>query len=315
MKSSNRSSFLFLNNFFIFIFLFYFSFQFISINYLTNHDDKLRRINLGLIRIEGKVLYSIIVSTKNRKNCFQHVFEKLMKCRPNSTEIVVVDDCSTEPDKIEYLKQIKDYSLVKIIHHNHSYGAFHAKVDGFKSAKGKYLMSSDDDDDFDCEYYQEIVEHIDPNYDIIVPLNNFLKKYFDVHTFYSIDQYISNFHNHVAIAFRKELIDNVEYPSKNVTIIRDDAVITIPLYFQTNISKLLRYENKYYYKLAHFCPIHHESSRYKSNLNSIRNGLIYLKKMVKEMNKEEYGSYVDQAYQGYLPSLNITGFDYVYTAF
>ena len=296
----------------IFYLLFFISSHLIQPKIRKIHFDY--QLNIPSFRhLKQNVLYSIIVSTRNRKRCFQHVFENLIKCRPNSTEIVVVDDCSTDLDKIEYLRQIQDYHLVTVIQHDRAYGAFHSKVDGFKSAKGKFLMSSDDDDDFDCEYYQEIVDHIKPNADLIVPLNNFLREFFDIHKFYSIDRYIASFHNHYALAFRKELIDNVEYPPKNVTIIRDDAPIMIPLYFQTNFSKVIRYENKYRYKRGNFCPIHHESSRINSHINSVRNGLIYLKRMVKVFKKEEYDPYVDEAYRGFLPSVNITGFDYVYT--
>ena len=251
------------------------------------------------------VKYSIVIPTYNRFKCFQRAFERVMSFRPACSEVIVIDDCSTEIKKILYLNTIEKLyngsKFLKIVRHNKTIGAFHSKIEGFKMSKGKFVMSCDDDDTFNESYYQEIADHIDENYDFIIPRHNFMIKYFNINTFTRIEDLILTFHNHVAYAFRKSLIDNVEYPPLNISIIRDDAPITIPLYLQTNFSRLLFFDNSGRYILDRYCKGRHESGKYKRKRELVANGYIFLFDLMKKSNvPNSYIKALNLSYEKYV---------------
>ncbi|OHT01543.1 hypothetical protein TRFO_31571 [Tritrichomonas foetus] len=275
------------------------------IKVLVKPEDFVADINLIVSRIRllsehysGKT--SIVITTFNRQKCFKRAFERLIENRPENSEIIVVDDASTETAKLEYLANITGLPNVTVIRHNQSYGAFHSKLDGFRAARGDYVMSCDDDDTFDPYYYKEIVSHIDYRYDFIVPLNNFMIRYFNLRNLTTIEQIVQDFHNHVAYAFRRSLIDGIEYPPKDVYIIRDDAPLTIPLYMKSSYDKFLFFENNWKYRLDRFCRARHESSKYRLNREKVFNGYYFLLNLTKNTHQTRFNNVIYKAYAGYL---------------
>lgn len=209
--------------------------------------NKLLIINFGLKRngqhTHDQPVYrcSIVIVSFNRTKCLQRAFnriyyeEKLSK----DTEILVVDDNTTNITHKNYLVSLSKLPRVTVIINLGYHGAFYNKLYGYHMACGKYILTSDDDDIADVGYYQELIDHIEDKYDIIYPLRTVYTR----RKFQSIDDMIISFHNLYNVAFRKELMVSIEYPNK-IPIRRDDAPILIPMYMKTNISKINTYRNK-----------------------------------------------------------------------
>ncbi|OHT01159.1 hypothetical protein TRFO_01781 [Tritrichomonas foetus] len=278
--------------------------DFIS-NQNNNADDPITDLNNTAHKIgrtcNSDHLFSIIVSTYNRKRCLERVVNRLLEFLPKCTEIVIVDDNSNEPDKKEYLRNIEqNHKNIRIFINPESYGAYHTKMRGFREARGQYLMSIDDDDTFDDLYYQEIVYNIDDRFDFIVPRHNFMIRYFDINKFTTLEQIIKDFHNHVAFAFRRSLLDIVGNLSVKTCVVRDDAVIAIPMYIQSSFNKFLFFENKAQYRLDRFCSAVHESNKYRMKRHCVRNGFEFLKSEIERLNYTKYLPYVEGAYKGFM---------------
>ena len=248
--------------------------------------------------------FSIVLATYERPQCFKRVFAHLIKHRPNNTEIIVSDDCSPSNVKRSLLEQImNDHQKedVYVIRHKKSFGAFHTKLDGFLFSVGDFIMSIDDDDFFDDQYFIELKETTikslsnNENLNFIIALDfPYIKKWIKLPV--SLNNMISGFHNHVDFAFRRSLMANVDYPPQNVEIIRDDAPLMIPLYMQSNSSQILYYPNKYKYLVDRLCPSRHQSNTYRSKRRQYLNGYEFLCRYMKSINRTDFGPLVNAAY-------------------
>lgn len=258
-----------------------------------------RKSNVILIRNEyfhsEKVLFSLVISTYERTSCFQRVFNHLMLNRPQKTEIIISDDASHSIGKINLLKNISNKyknDEIYIITHTRSFGAFHTKLDGFLFSVGEFIMSLDDDDFFDNNYYIELATKTheailhNKNYNFIISLDfPYIKRWVKLPI--SIEEMISSFHNHVSFAFRRSLLIDVRYPPQNITIIRDDAPLMIPLYIQTKNDQILYYNNTNRYLVDRKCRSPHQSNQYKARWTETLNGFYFLSKFIININRTD----------------------------
>lgn len=285
-----------------FYYLFYEYFLHISShsNYKVNNNSK--KIILIIFAKKNLIYYraSIVISTFNRIKCLNEVIKNIYSNLPNNTELVIVDDHSIGKEYAKYYNYINKKENINVYINDHHKGAFHTKLFGFRRAKGSYIMSCDDDDLPDSLYYKEMFINIDENYDIIATKNCIYFKYNQSKI--SMGELISKFHNHVNMAFKKKLIMSIPYP-KNVSIIRDDAPLVIPLYIISSFNKIKFYNNSYKYKLYNLCKKiykNHRQSKQYFKKKEIRNGYDFLIEFSKIMNKTYYQKYIKNAYKHYI---------------
>lgn len=101
-----------------------------------------------------KVLVSVIVPVFNTK--IEYINETLNSISSQTLdkeymEIIIVDDCSTDRNTIDYLRHIGSKSIyneipIKIIRHKENKWLAKARITGAKNAKGKYIVFLDSDD-------------------------------------------------------------------------------------------------------------------------------------------------------------------------
>ncbi|OHT13619.1 hypothetical protein TRFO_16163 [Tritrichomonas foetus] len=237
---------------------------------------------------DREAIYSIVISTWERAPCLERSFYHILANRPPNSEIIIVDDASNSSEKVSLLHRIRNrmYKNVYILVHDKPYGAFHTKLDGFLYSVGDFIMSIDDDDFFDEDFYKEMAENCDINYDYI--MGKKIKILPWVKRFLGLPQMITGIHNHVTFAFQRKLLAPIPYPYHDYKIIRDDAVLMIPMYLNTlkrletngiserNFSAYIKiYDNRYQYILDKYCPGDHEQNRMKNN-KLILNGYDFL---------------------------------------
>ena len=293
-----------------------------------NYSGSFFSINIKVsVYLFHPIQYSIILSTKDRYSCFPPLFEKLLVNLPNQTELIIADDASQVPEKVEILYQIRrkseeciqlrhsnqfinssmrPYCYITVMIHGTNYGSFHTKLDGFLQAHGEFIMSIDDDDSFDDDYYKEMVQTMEyhrnvekdiDKYDFFITKNNFYTGYLGGRKLNTIANFVQSFHNHVAYAFRKSLLLNVEYPSHNVTILRDDAPLMIPLYIQSSIDRILFFNNTNQYRLNKYCKnVTHQMTVQKRQKEFTRNGLRFLLDLINKTGQKQYERNIIRAY-------------------
>lgn len=251
------------------------------------------------------IKFSVVIATHERTECLKRVFDKLIKFRPVNTEIIISDDSSKSKQKQTLLNQISnDYKDddVYVIVHTQSFGSFHTKLDGYLFSVGDFIMSIDDDDTFENQFYIELasttIKSLINNkaLNFIIPLDfPYIKKWVKLPV--NLTQMISGFHNHVNMAFRRILISNVDYPPHEVEILRDDAPLMIPLYMQTNNSQILYFENKHRYVVDHFCQTSHQVSKISQDRKKYLNGYYFLIRYMKTINRFDFEPFINAAYK------------------
>lgn len=243
---------------------------------------------------------SIVVSTYNRLRCLKRVVDIIYNNMPAYTELVIADDHSKGEEYTSYYKQLSAKENIAVYVSDHPRGAFQNKLMGFRKARGEYIMSCDDDDVPDAQYYREMERNIDPNYDIIATKNGVYFKYNENIT--ALDALIPGFHNHVNMAIKKSLIMSIPYP-EDISIIRDDAPIVIPLYISTTFDKIKFYNNQHKYKLDRVCRTWHRGKNQMVQYyrqTEVRNGYNFLMNFTTSINKTQYHKLIRQAYRGFI---------------
>jgi len=87
---------------------------------------------------------TVIITTYNRGNLLKDAINSILNQSFSDFELIVVDDCSFK-DPEEIIKNFKDDRII-YIRHKKNKGDAAAKNTGIKAAKGKYIVSLDDDD-------------------------------------------------------------------------------------------------------------------------------------------------------------------------
>ncbi|OHT17035.1 hypothetical protein TRFO_12737 [Tritrichomonas foetus] len=273
-----------------------------GLNQLFGHSsipiERLANVRVISNRVHYKARnyqFSLIIPTFERAACLNRSFYRILANRPKHTEIIVVDDGSKSKEKNNLLMKISREKHTFVLQHAISCGAFHSKLDGFYFAVGDYIMSLDDDDTFDEKYYIELASKIDYKYDFYVPLNNWLNKWIKLPA-KTWRLFMTNYHNHVTYAFRKELMENISYPFIDTTIIRDDAPLMIPIYLNSDYSRVKYYNNTNQYRLDKFCKCEHQTRLIRKRKN-VKKGMDFLMQYIKMKGLENFTLVIKNAYK------------------
>lgn len=106
-----------------------------------------------MVREKEKV--SIIVPVFNAADTLEETLRSLLKQDEEITEIICVDDCSTDESR-RILKRYEDFAdNIRVVLHDRNQGTLMTRRDGVRNATGKYIMFVDSDDgllDDTCTY-------------------------------------------------------------------------------------------------------------------------------------------------------------------
>ena len=90
-------------------------------------------------------LFSVIIPVHNTEKYLKKCIKSVIDQKHNKTEIILVEDCSTD-NSLKVCNFFKNYPSVKIIRHKKNLGVSITRNDGIRAAKGKYILFLDSDD-------------------------------------------------------------------------------------------------------------------------------------------------------------------------
>jgi len=167
---------------------------------------------------------SIILPTYNREHLINNSIEKLLLQTYLNTEIIVVDDCSTDNTE-NIVKSIKDNRVI-YIKNDKNYGVEISELKAIERCTGKYItLIADDDEYIDKNFFLNAMQiaNSSDNIDIISGKSetvyngkriennlNFKSEYLKDEILLSFDLFVEQFGLGGNTIFRKTLLDCVK---------------------------------------------------------------------------------------------------------
>ena len=91
-------------------------------------------------------LLSVIIPFYNAEKHIKKTVESVLKQKNKDTEIILVDDCSSDRSrKIAEILKNKN-SCIKVLHHKTNQGVGVSRNNGIRISSGKYIVFLDSDD-------------------------------------------------------------------------------------------------------------------------------------------------------------------------
>ena len=90
-------------------------------------------------------LFSVIIPVYNTKKYLNKCIKSIIDQKHNKTEIILIDDCSTD-GSLKVCNSFKYHPSVRIIRHKKNLGVSVSRNDGILAAKGEYILFLDSDD-------------------------------------------------------------------------------------------------------------------------------------------------------------------------
>ena len=113
-------------------------------------------------------LVSILITTHNRSDLLKRAIESAIWQTYKTLEVIVIDDGSTDNTEEVVNEYLKQYDNLKYLKHTEAKGANAARNNGIGHAQGEYIAGLDDDDEFEDNYIETLVNAYDDNYSCVV---------------------------------------------------------------------------------------------------------------------------------------------------
>ena len=133
---------------------------------------------------------SVIIPCYNEEKTIFLIVEKIKKIKNLTTEIIIVDDCSTDTtsDVLKNISQV--YPDIKIIRHEHNSGKGSAIQSGIKLVTGNIVLIQDADLEYDPNDYHNLLQpFIETDADVVYGTRFKGGKYVRLHFFW---HYLAN---------------------------------------------------------------------------------------------------------------------------
>ena len=87
-------------------------------------------------------LFSVIIPVYNTEKYLNKCIKSVIDQKHNKTEIILVEDCSTD-SSLRVCNSFKNNPSVNIVRHKRNLGVSITRNDGILAAKGKYILFLD----------------------------------------------------------------------------------------------------------------------------------------------------------------------------
>jgi glycosyltransferase involved in cell wall biosynthesis len=111
---------------------------------------------------------SVVITCYNKGKFISETLECVKKQSLKNFEIVIVDDCSTDPETLNVLKGLQNEEKTKVVFLKENVGVCEARNSGIKASGGKYILLLDGDDKISSEYLLNASEILDRDPEIKV---------------------------------------------------------------------------------------------------------------------------------------------------
>ena len=171
----------------------------------------------------NKTKFSIICPVYNSQDFLTECIDSVLKQSINCWELILVDDGSNDnsPNICDYYAE--KFEAIHVIHKKNQ-GQYHARVDGLKASKGKYVIFLDSDDLLPKDCLEQLTR-FDGKADLLVfNMKTFSNDANATRSFYSIDSYREYFDSDVFRFFYFEsLIFNLCRCCFSIDLFTDDV--------------------------------------------------------------------------------------------
>lgn len=115
------------------------------------------------LSIMSHPLVSIVFPTRNRAHLLHEAILRILKQTYPHFELIIVDDGSTDntPEVVEEIKKETGDDRIRFIHFETHRGGAQARNAAMRAAKGKYIASQDDDDEWEPAYLERQVNNLE----------------------------------------------------------------------------------------------------------------------------------------------------------
>lgn len=241
-----------------------------------------------------KVLLSIIIPVYNGEKyldqCLSSIFNTKLKDILKNTEVIIIDDGSTDKSSAIYDNYNEKYSNIKIIK-NSNHGVSHSRNCGISEAIGKYLMFVDSDDLLDKNWNSVInKELLSENYDIIFHSMHFIENKTNHCDKKEILSYILTYNEkQIRISGPYSKLFNREFILNSRIKFKEDLINGEDMLF--NIEALLNSKSQLLIKNSCYVVRHNVLSTTSKFNTKIIESEINLNKYVNEIFKDEVYNY------------------------
>ncbi len=111
---------------------------------------------LGLVPLPSDFVLSVVIPAYNEATTIEAVIDKVQSV-PIETEIIVIDDCSTDGTR-EILAKHQDAGTIRLLRHDRNQGKGASLRTGFTHATGTAVIVQDADLEYDPFDYTRLVE-------------------------------------------------------------------------------------------------------------------------------------------------------------
>lgn len=103
-------------------------------------------------------LISIIIPCFNEEKTLKKIFTKVNEFNFFKTEIIIIDDCSSDQTQFIIKQIIKEHPYVKTFRHDFNKGKGGAVMTGIKNSTGDIILIQDADLEYDPSDYKSLIE-------------------------------------------------------------------------------------------------------------------------------------------------------------
>ena len=112
--------------------------------------------------------FSILVPVYNKLECLGRSFSSIVNQTFDDYEVVVVDDHSTQPGVVEFLKEFAKYDeKIRVYRNRENQGIGTTRNSLLKKATGDYLIFVDSDDYIERDLLETVNEYVDDGVEVV----------------------------------------------------------------------------------------------------------------------------------------------------
>lgn len=218
-------------------------------------------------------MISICIPTYNRTDLLFESYSKVID-DDRISEIVIVDDCSTDEVWVKMCDTIGNHPKIKLFRNEKNLDCYRNKREAVSKASNEWVILLDSDNQIDKEYLYAVVDHINKGFDCILQ-PSWAKPYFDFRQFEGLTFDHSNVKHYVNNTTFTTMLNAMNYAVKrdDYLAVWDGSVdpVTSDSIWQ-NYCWLKSGREIYVVPGMHYTHLVHKGSHYQNNVKRTPKG-------------------------------------------
>lgn len=177
----------------------------------SNEKLSLKNIRTNLLsKNNTNQLVSIIIPVYNAEDTIEIAINSLLNQTWTNTEIIIVDDCSTDSTKSIIDRLAIKHSKIKFLNQEKNHGAYAARNLGLSIAKGYYITTHDADDWSHPQKIETQINFLNKTSNLKAVCTHWIRTSFNLNFIYNWRVGKELIHwSHSSLLFKKEIIKDI----------------------------------------------------------------------------------------------------------